>query len=772
MNNPYGYYDPSTREYVITRPDTPTPWLNYLGQGGYGGIVSNTGGGYSFDRDPRNRRVTRYRYNSVPADQPGRYVYLRDADSGAYWSATWQPVTSVALDAYECRHGAGYTRIRAEYAGIASDMLYFVPPDQPDAAPCELWMLKIRNTGDRPRRIAACSYAEWSYWDALTDQQNLDWAQQIMRSQCGDGYVSTGVIFRPTRSFLGSSRPFDGFETDREAFIGRCRSLANPLMVERGQQGNGLAPRGNNIAALWHDLTLAPGEEQTLVYMLGVTEDEGSIADVVRRYSDPAEVARARAALAADWNAYLDAFTVELPDPEMQAMVNVWNPIQCRANLFWSRFASGYDTGLGRGMGTRDSAQDTLGTVHNAPARAKDTLRMLWRLQFEDGHAWHQVFPLTGEGGPGLAAEFPGWPQWFSDDHLWLVIATCHYLKETADFAFLDEALPYQDAAAVTVWAHMRRAIRFTLAHRGPRGLPRLGFADWDDTMNLDHGSGLAESVWTGQQFCRAALDFRELAAYLGREDESAELRICYETMRDAVEASGWDGGYYLRAYDDAGEPVGARGAAHHALALNTQTWAVLGGLDRERAAQGMAAAHAGLNCEWGLRLMTPAYDGSDERVRGTTTYPPGAKENGGIFCHANAWAIVAAAQLGLAERAYQYYRQILPLARADADTLLTEPYVYCQNICAPEHPHAGRGRNSWLTGTAAWTYVAATQAILGIQPTYGGLRIRPMIPAAWSGFKAKRIFRGAEYQIEVTREGDALAITVNGARLEGDVVM
>lgn len=775
MTNPYGYYDAPAREYVITRPDTPTPWLNYIGQGGYGGIVSNTGGGYAFDRDPRNRRVTRYRYNSIPADQPGRYVYLRDAETGAWWSATWQPVTQVALDEYECRHGAGYTRIRGEYAGIATDMLYFVPPDQgviggPAAAPCELWVLRIRNTGDRPRRIATCSYAEWSFWDAVTDQQNLDWGQQIMRSEAHDAYLSSGVIFRPTRSFLGCSRPYSGFETDREAFIGRCRSLANPIIVESGQPTNGLAPRGNNIAALWHDLTLAPGEAVELVYMLGVTDDEGCIADVVRRYSDPAAVEGARSALAADWDAYLAAFTVRLPDPDMEAMVNVWNPIQCRANLFWSRFASGYDTGLGRGMGTRDSAQDTLGTVHNAPERAKDTLRMLWKLQFADGHAWHQVFPLTGEGGPGLAGEFPQWPQWFSDDHLWLVIATCHYLKETGDFAFLDETLPYADAAAVSVWEHMRRAIRFTLANRGPHGLPRLGFADWDDTMNLDHGSGLAESVWTGQQFCRACLDFRELAGYLGREDESADLRVCYETMAEAVEASGWDGEYYRRAYDDAGEPVGTKGVAQcgsvpHVLALNPQTWAVIGELDRDRAAQGMAAAHEGLNCEWGLRLMTPPYNGADDRVRGTTTYPPGVKENGGIFCHANAWAIVAAAQLGWAERAYQYYRQILPLARSDADTLLTEPYVYCQNIAAPEHPHAGRGRNSWLTGTAAWTYVAATQYILGIQPTYEGLRIRPVIPAAWPGFTATRVFRGVEYRIEVTREepGGSLTITVNG---------
>lgn len=773
MPHPYGYYDADSREYVITRPDTPTPWLNYLGQGGYGGIISNTGGGYSFDRDPRNRRITRYRYNAVPADQPGRYIYLRDRETGAYWSPTWQPVTQVRLDAYECRHGAGYTRISAEYAGICAELLYFVPPGQDAGAGCELWVLRLVNSSDRVRHIDTFSYAEFGYWDAITDQQNLDWAQQIMFSEAGPCYVSTGVIFRPTRSFLGCSEPYAGFETEREAFVGRGRSLANPEAVEAGRVAGGLAPRGNNVGCLFHEWVVGPGEERRVVYVLGVTEEAARIPEVVGRYREPAAVARAYDAIAADWDQYLAAFTVDLPDAEMQAMVNVWNPIQCRANLFWSRFASGYDTGLGRGMGTRDSAQDTMGTVHNAPGHAKGVLRMLWRLQFADGHAWHQVFPLTGEGGPGLAGESPQWPQWFSDDHLWLVIATCNYLKETGDFGFLDEAVPYQDAAPQPVWQHMLDAVRFTLEHRGPHGLPRLGFADWDDTMNLDHGSGLAESVWTGQQFCRAVLDFAELAGHLGRSADVERLGSDYRAMADAVERHGWDGEHYLRAYDDAGLPVGTAGGAHHRISLNTQTWAVIGELDRDRAARGMARAHEQLNTEYGLRLMAPAYDGFQERVRGTTTYPPGVKENGGIFCHANAWAIVAAAGLDDGDRAYQYYRQILPLARSDPDTLLTEPYVYCQNIAAPEHAHAGRGRNSWLTGTAAWTYVAASQWILGIQPAYTGLRLAPAIPADWPGFTASRIFRGVRYKIQVVRvgPGNEVSLEVNGEPVDGNVV-
>jgi len=381
--------------------------------------------------------------------------------------------------------------------------------------------------------------------------------------------------------------------------------------------------------------------------------------------------------------------------------------------------------------------------------------------------------PLTGEGGPGLAGEFPQWPQWFSDDHLWLVIATCSYLKETGDLGFLDEAESYQDAVAQPVWRHMEDAVRFTLEHLGPHGLPRLGFSDWDDTMNLDHGSGLAESVWTGQQFCRAALDFAELAEHLERHAVAGRLRREYRAMAAAIERYGWDGAYYLRAYDDAGLPVGTAADEHHRISLNTQTWAVIGELNRARAELGMAQAHELLNCEYGLRLMAPAYHGFQERVRGTTTYPPGVKENGGIFCHANAWAIVAAAALGDGDRAYQYYRQILPLARTDADTLLTEPYVYCQNIAAPEHAHAGRGRNSWLTGTAAWTNVAATQWMLGIRPTYKGLRIAPVIPADWPGFGASRIFRSVRYTIRVERAGpgNAVSLEVDGRPIHGDVV-
>lgn len=773
--NPYGYYDAGAREYVITRPDTPTPWFNFLGEGRYGGIVSNTAGGFAFDRDPKNRRVSRYRYNAIPADQPGRYVYLRDMQSGKVWSPTAQPTPAVKLSSYECRHGAGYTRITGTRDDIQASLLYFVPPaPETETCPSELWVLKVKNLGKRKRTLRAFSYVEFSYRDTLGDQLNLDWCQHILEARVRNGVITSKTRFAETTNYFASSvRPL-GFETDREVFVGRFRDLANPEMVVKGTPTNTEAARGNNIGCLCHELVLRPGEEKEIVYVMGVTDEPARIAKVVERWQKKRNVAAAFAALAADWDDYLGRFTVKTPDPVVDAMLNVWNPIQCRTTLFWSRFVSAYETGTGRGMGTRDSAQDTLGTVHNAAARARSTLDMLWHLQYQDGHTWHQVLPLTGEGGPGLAAEFPQWPQWFSDDHLWLVLGVCAYLRETGDLDYLDHQVAYWDGGEDTIWNHMLRAVEFTLAHRGPQGLPRIGFSDWDDTMNVDHGSGKAESVWVAQHFCRAMLDLAELAGHIGATSDAERFRRLHREMAEVTNRVAWDGEWYARAFDDEGRPVGVKAEAHQKIALNTQTWAVIGEVaPPERARRAMDSAHQHLHCKYGLALLWPAYVKGDERVRGTTTYPPGAKENGGVFCHANTWAIVAAAKLGMAERAMQYYLEITPLTRTDLDVMKVEPYVYCGNITGPEHRQFGYARNAWLSGTASWTYVAGTQWILGIRPTYRGLEVAPTIPESWPGFQATRIFRGVRYEIVVARQGKGrgVALTVDGKPIAGSIV-
>ena len=606
LANPYGYYDAGAREYVITRPDTPTPWFNYIGEGRYGGIVSNAAGGFAFDRDPKNRRVSRYRYNAIPADQPGRYVYLRDMQSGKFWSPTAQPTPAVKLAEYECRHGAGYTKITGTRDDIQASVLYFVPPSpETETCPCELWVLKVKNVGKRARKLRTFSYVEFSFRDTLGDQLNLDWCQHILEATVKGGIITSKTRFADTTNYFASSSKPCGFETDREIFVGRFRDLANPEMVAKGVPTNTAAPRGNNIGCLCHDLTLRPGETKEIVYVMGVTDEPARIAKVVERWRKKSNVTAAFAALKADWDDYLGRFTVETPDPVVNAMLNVWNPIQCRTTLFWSRFVSAYETGTGRGMGTRDSAQDTLGTVHNAAARAKSTLNMLWHLQYQDGHTWHQVLPLTGEGGPGLAAEFPQWPQWFSDDHLWLILGVCAYLRETGDLDYLDHPVAYWDGGEDTIWNHMLRGVEFTLQHRGPHGLPRIGFSDWDDTMNVDHGSGKAESVWVAQHFCRAMLDLAELSDHIGATSDAERFRRLHKEMAEIVNQVAWDGEWYARAFDDEGQPIGVKAEAYQKIALNTQTWAVIGeAAPPDRAWQAMDSAHKHLHCEYGLALL------------------------------------------------------------------------------------------------------------------------------------------------------------------------
>ena len=777
LANPYGYFDNDQGEYVITRPDTPTPWINYLGKGVYGGMISNTAGGYSFDRDPRNRRVTRYRYNAVPVDQPGRYIYLRDEDCGIYWSPTWQPVVERKLDEYECRHGAGYTRISSSYQEVKVDVLYFVPSVQVrEDCPCELWIVKIKNNSDKVRRLRSFSYVEFSFIDAAIDQQNLDWGAHIVQSHQAGGIIYVTTKFKPTTSYFSSNLEPAGFDTDREVFIGKYHDLSNPERVVEGKSSGSQAPRGNSIGSLSHTLLLEPGEEKEIIYILGITDRQEMIQSVVDFYRDSQKAWDAFRGLKADWQEYFSYFSVNTPDPDLNAMLNFWNPVQCRTTLYWSRFVSAYETGMGRGMGTRDSAQDTLGTVHAVGQQARNLLSGLWRLQFLDGHTWHQFFPLTGEGGPGLASEFPDWPQWFCDDHLWLVIAVCAYLRETRDFSYLDQVIPYWDGKETeeSVWQHMLRAVDFTLKHRGPHGLPRIGFSDWDDTMNLDHGSGKAESVWCGEQFCRALLDLVDLCQFIHKEEECAQFKYLYQEMSGVISRTAWDGKWYARAFDDLGNPVGVDTEEHQKIGLIPQLWSVIGEVDScERQAQAMDSVHGLLNTPYGVTLMWPPYNGSDERVRGTSTYPPGAKENVGIFCHANAWAIIAAAKSGLVDRAYQYYRQINPLNRTDADVYQSEPYVYCQNICGPDHPQYGLGRNAWLTGTASWTYVAGTQWILGIRPTFTGLMISPAMPSHWNGYEATRMFRGVTYKIKVERgkSGERSGLIVDGNPIEGNVI-
>lgn len=759
----YGYFDCENQEYVITTPKTPTPWINYLGDGQYGGIISNTAGGYSFDRDPRYKRVLRYRYNAIPEDQPGRYLYLRDDENEARWSATWQPVKS-DYDFYECRHGLGYSIINQRRHGIHSSVTYFVPLNEK----MEYWHLRLKNNSEKTRHLTIFSYAEFSFFDAAKDQQNVDWVQQIQQGSFENNIIFWNAFMKTwDYIFMTSDKPPHSFDTSRESFIGSYRDLANPFGVEQGMAANSLARRGNGVGVFCHKLSLKPGETKEIIYLLGTTPQKEDVIKNISKWLNPSEVERSLDRLKQYWDDYLSTFQVETPDPVLDLMLNTWNPYQCKTTFNWSRFVSLYQLGIDRGMGLRDSAQDILGVVHAIPEQARTLLIKLMRCQFKDGHAYHLFYPLTGEGGMGEAQG--GKYNWYCDDHLWLIEATVAYLKETGDFNFLDDRIDFAEKDHDgTVWEHLVNALEFTGRHLGVSGIPLNGYADWNDALNLDRGLGRAESVWTGMLFARELHLLAELALVIGKEAEALEWRQMYQSMKVNINQHAWDGRWYLQAFDDLGRPVGSsRADSEEQIYLNPQSWSVLSGIaPTDRGLTALTMADELLGTPYGLILLYPAYQRYREDRGGITTYPPGAKENGGIFVHTNPWLIIAELMMDLRAKAYDHYQRILPpYKNDDSDRHQVEPYVYCQNILGKEHPQYGLGRNSWLTGTAAWAYVAGVQYLLGIRPDYHGLIIDPKVPDEWSGYRVKRRIRG--YDLEITFRREAVkGIVVNGDRL------
>ncbi|MBP7175891.1 MAG: glycosyl transferase [Thermoclostridium sp.] len=743
----YGYFDQQAREYVITRPDTPTPWINYIGSGKYGGIVSNTGGGYSFHKDPQNRRVTRYRYNNIPMDRPGRYIYIRDAITGEYWNPGFQPVQR-KLDAYSCRHGLGYTVLEGEYKGISSSVTYFVPDDRD----FEVWLVKVKNLTHVRKTLQVFSYSEFCFWQAVMDQQNVDWVQQINQGRCEDGIITWHPHHvNNEAAFFATAEEINSFDTNLESFMGKYRSEANPVAVEQGMCSNSISYRMNGVGAFCVDISLEGNEEYEMVFILGFSEDKAFIKDQISGYLNPGAAHAALQRLKEHWSSYIGKLSVDTPDAEMNLFVNTWNQYQCKTTFNWSRFVSLYQLGLGRGMGIRDSAQDTLGVMHTIPHEAKELIVKLLKCQYTDGRIYHLFFPLTGEGGQGDAPvkKF----DWYSDDHLWLALAVNAYVKETGDFSFLNEQVVYNDKTTqATVWEHLEKALVFTSTWKGPHQLALAGRADWNDTLNLDTGKGIAESVFTSMLFCRSALEMIELAKYLNRTEDAERYQAMYEEMKAAIAKTCWDGEWYIRAFDDNGKVIGSKENEFGKIFINSQVWAIMGCVaEGEYSKKCLDSVHTWLNSEYGIVKVYPGFNKYDNDMGGITTYPPGAKENGGIFVHTNPWAMVAETMVGNGNRAYQYYRQVLPGRRnQQAELLEVEPYVYCQNILGKEHPHFGVGRNSWLSGAAAWNMVAASQYILGIRPGYDSLVVDPCIPSQWSGFRAMREFRGAVYNIEV----------------------
>jgi cellobiose phosphorylase len=795
----FGYFDDQNREYVITRPDTPLPWINYLGCESYFGIISNTAGGYSFYRDARLRRLTRYRYNNTPTDSGGRYIYLRDDESQKFWSPSWQP-TRHDLENYSCRHGMGYTTIGSAYEGIEAHTRYFVPLGEN----LEIWQLTVTNRRATRARLSGFATIEFCLWDAMDDATNFQRNLSIGEVEIEDGVIYHKTEYRERRdhfAYFACSRPTAGFDTQRDAFLGPYRGWDKPAAVEAGQLTNSVAHGWSPIGAHQVKLDLEPGETQQIVFVLGYQEnpadkkfdppgsqiiDKSLVKPVIARYLDSKAADAAFERLRQHWSCLLGILQVETPDIHTNRMVNIWNAYQCMATFNMSRSASFYESGIGRGLGFRDSNQDLLGFVQMAPARARERILDLAATQLVTGGAYHQYQPLTKRGNNDIGGGF-------NDDPLWLIVGVSAYLKETGDWSILDEPVPYDNepGSEAPLYDHLLRSFNYTLGRLGPHRLPLIGRADWNDCLNLNCFSDkpgqsfqtttnkdgkVAESVFIAGLFVHAG---RELAAIANFRGLTADA-VCYldevAKMEQTVLRHGWDGDWFLRAYDDSGAKIGSRECEEGKIFIESNGFCVLAGIGLEdgKAAKALAATREHLATPHGIVLHQPAYSKYYLKMGEISSYPPGYKENAGIFCHVNPWIMIAETRLGHGDEAHDYYTRINPSAREQiGDVHRCEPYVYAQMIAGRDAPTFGEAKNSWLTGTAAWNYYAIAHWILGVRTTLDGLQIAPVIPARWPGFTARRTFRGVVYDIAIERKGsgNTIELVVDGEPIEGNIV-
>ena len=778
----YGYFDDQRREYVIERPDTPQPWINYLGEESYFSIISNTAGGYSFYRDARLRRILRYRYNNIPLDEGGRYLYIRFPD-GDFFSPTWQPVRK-NLDSYRCRHGLGYTIISSRYRDIETEITYFVPLKEE----LEIWSVKLTNRGKNAIEVDVFSFVEFCLWDALDDATNFQRNLNIGEVEVEEGVIYHITEYRERRNhyaFFGTMGNMVGFETDRESFLGPYGSLSSPYVVREGKTSNSLACGWAPVGVHQLRVMLPSQQEERILFLLGYKENlpedkftiEGrvnkeEIPSLLHHYSDQREVDRSLEKLQSYWQNILSRLQVQTPDIHLDRMVNIWNQYQCMTTFNLSRSASYFESGINRGIGFRDSNQDLLGFVHLIPERARERLLDLSSTQFQSGGAYHQYQPLTRKGNDEIGAGF-------NDDPLWLVLAAASYLKETGDFTILEKVVPFADSRnSAPFYQHLVCSLEYTLGNLGPHGLPLIGQADWNDCLNLNlitkNEGRTAESILIGEMFVAAGKELARIAKLIDKADDASRFREEARNMVDRVNQWGWDGEWYRRAYDDSGLPVGSKQNQEGKIFLETQPWAVMGGVaDQERGEKAMDSVEKYLATPHGIIIQQPAFTHFSLQLGECTSYPPGLKENAGIFCHPNPWAVIAECLLGRADKAWNYWSIICPSRREEISEIhRQEPYVYVQMIAGPDHPRFGEAKNSWLTGTASWALVAATQWILGIRPDYQGLVIDPCLPAGWQGFRAQRLFRGVRYTIVVEKKaGLKYTLRVNGKPMSGKIV-
>ena len=769
----YGHFDDQKREYVITNPRTPWPWINYLGNEDFFSLVSNTGGGYSFYKDAKFRRITRYRYNNVPMDSGGKYFYINDG--GTVWSPGWKPCKT-ELDNYECRHGMNYTTIKGEKNGVTASVLYFVPLK----TWAEVQKLSLTNKSNEVKKIKVFSFVEWCLWNAAADMENFQ-----RNFSTGEVEIDGSTIYHKTEykerrdhyAYYSVNAPIQGFDSDRENFIGLYNGFEAPQVVLEGKSRNTVAHGWSPIASHYIEVELKPGETKDFVFVLGYVENKedekweskGIInkkkaKEVIAKFDTPAKVDAALAELRKYWDNLLSIYTVDSGDDKLDRMVNIWNQYQCMITFCFSRSASFFESGIGRGMGFRDSNQDLIGFVHQIPERARERIIDIASTQFPDGGCYHQYQPLTKRGNNDIGGGF-------NDDPLWLILGTVSYIKESGDFGILDEMVPFDNDMSVarTLFDHLTVSFDHVINNLGPHGLPLIGRADWNDCLNLNCFSNdpnesfqttenktegtKAESVMIAGMFVIYGKDYIELCNKLGKTAEAQRAQKHVDVMLEAVKTYGWDGDWFIRAYDYYGKKIGSNENEEGKIFIESNGFCTMAGIGLEegKVKKALDSVKEKLDSQYGIVLNNPAFTKYYIEYGEISSYPAGYKENAGIFCHNNPWIIIGETVLGRGKMAFDYYKKIAPSYLEEISELhKTEPYVYAQMVAGKDSFKPGEAKNSWLTGTASWNYYAITQFILGIKPEYDGLSVNPCIPEDWNGFKINRKFRNATYAISI----------------------
>ena len=768
----FGYFDDENKEYVINTPKTPLPWINYLGSNSFFSLISNTAGGYSFYKDAKLLRLTRYRYNNIPVDEGGRYYYIKDGED--VWTPGWMPVRA-ELDSYECRHGMGYTRITGQKNNLEASILAFVPVN--DA--CEINRVTFTNKGSDAKEFKVFSYLEFCTWNAMDDMTNFQ-----RNLSTGEVEVVGSAIYHKTEyrerrnhyAVYAVNTDIDGFDTSRDEFLGIYNPVSDPQVVKEGKSHNSIASGWYPIGSHQINVTLQPGETKSFVFVLGYcenpVEEKFEAKDVINKkpakalldkYSTDAGVDAAFKELNDTWEGLLSKFSVQTSDEKVNRMVNIWNQYQCMVTFNMSRSASYYESGIGRGMGFRDSCQDLLGFVHLIPERARERIIDIASTQFEDGSAYHQYQPLTKKGNSDIGSGF-------NDDPLWLIAGTSAYLRETGDFSILDEKVPYDNdmSKATSLFEHLTRSLDYIINHKGPHQLPLIGRADWNDCLNLNCFSKepgesfqtfgpsegpVAESVFIAGMFVKYGNEYADICDAIGKPDEAKRARDEVEKMTAAIEKDGWDGEWFVRAYDAEGKKVGSKECEEGQIYIEPQGFCVLAGVGKDNglAEKALDSVKEKLDTKYGIVILQPAYTKYMLNLGEISSYPPGYKENAGIFCHNNPWVSAAETVIGRGDRAFEIYKKTCPAYLEDISEIhATEPYVYSQMIAGKDAKFFGQAKNSWLTGTAAWTFTNVSQYILGIYPTLGGLSINPCVPQGFGDFTINREFRGVTYKVTV----------------------